>query len=506
MFCKSSGDKYQGQFAAGELQGFAHWVCGTSGDIYEGDWEHGCKHGQGVYTNRRDGSVYEGQWIDGVKNGEGRATSSDGQRIYEGQWRAGQMNGEGVLRCQDYTYDGSWLDGRRHGSGSCDFANGDSYQGQWKGDTFHGRGHFKSTCITGTEAATSSRPRRRSSGMMAESDTDRSDAALTEEYDGEWLSGQREGQGEWKDGKGNRFKGTFVAGLLHGMGEVLLPSKDSYRGQWRQGRKHGKGVFHFWDGSRIEGEWIDDQLHGTGVHVSRMGERTNRTYGHLTDTISPKPARQTALEHPDDVGYDGGENHMSGFASISRQLEECRPSPASPDDRPLPARRCVSGSPGTKLSAQDDRPLHRAHTPEKLRHTGDSSALQTQRQEDRPLPTAGHDLRSRRDSSQRARPAATSSTAPGAGYPAQVRRQPRRSSQGSSAGDSEQAAARAVRADDLDAFMRRVELQEAEEQERRTAVELARGLAADNWKLRQELAEANRKLSELNELRPLNAT
>merc|ERR1719517_386210 len=77
-----------------------------------------------------------------------------------------------------------------------------------------------------------------------------------------------------------------------------MPSGDIYKGAWHRGRKHGSGIFVFWDGARIEGEWADDQLRGTGVHISATGERSSRTYGHLTDAISKKSCERPASALP----------------------------------------------------------------------------------------------------------------------------------------------------------------------------------------------------------------
>merc|ERR1719375_86596 len=124
----------------------------------------------------------------------------------------------GSLRCPEYLYTGLFVDGIREGDGRCVFANGSTYDGQWSGDAFHGRGSFRAA--PAEEVASSPAARRKSGCTKA----DDGNVVPAEQYDGEWKCGQRDGQGD-----------------------ISLPSKDSYSGGWFQGRKHGKGVFSFWD-------------------------------------------------------------------------------------------------------------------------------------------------------------------------------------------------------------------------------------------------------------------
>ena len=54
-------------------------------------------------------------------------------------------------------------------------------------------------------------------------------------YEGEWLNGQRDGEGKqkWEDG-------AF------------------YEGQWKEGKASGTGKFNHADGDMYEGEWSED--------------------------------------------------------------------------------------------------------------------------------------------------------------------------------------------------------------------------------------------------------
>eukprot|EP00928_Gymnodinium_smaydae_P019741 TRINITY_DN17593_c0_g1_i1.p1 TRINITY_DN17593_c0_g1~~TRINITY_DN17593_c0_g1_i1.p1 ORF type:complete len:1170 (-),score=191.75 TRINITY_DN17593_c0_g1_i1:88-3486(-) len=288
MLYASSRDTYAGQFLNGLRSGTGRLEYAATGDVYEGDFLADRRHGRGVQTSRRTGEVYSGQWRDGCRSGEGEVTSDSGRCSYRGQWESGCEHGQGVMRSPEYTYSGSWLHGERHGEGQCEFADGSRYVGQWCRSRYHGKGAFHAA--SGAPSSAGAAP----SAAAAETNQ-----PGCESYDGEWVEGRREGQAEWRDGRGGVFKGWFKDGQLQGDGEAKLASGDHYRGQWRQGRKHGAGVFRFWDGSQIEGEWYDDEVQGAGVHVSAAGVRTSRTFGHLTNAISPsKPGQHQNPQSP----------------------------------------------------------------------------------------------------------------------------------------------------------------------------------------------------------------
>ena len=40
---------------------------------------------------------------------------------------------------------------------------------------------------------------------------------------------------------GNFYKGSFINGLPHGSGEMVLPEGDIYNGDFKKGMKHGEG-------------------------------------------------------------------------------------------------------------------------------------------------------------------------------------------------------------------------------------------------------------------------
>ena len=82
------------------------------------------------------------------------------------------------------------------------YANGDRYEGEVMGGTFHGRGTYT------------------------------------------WVDGDRY-QGEWRDGR------------RHGRGTYFWAEGNVYEGGWRNGRRHGLGTQTWADGDRLQGRWRD---------------------------------------------------------------------------------------------------------------------------------------------------------------------------------------------------------------------------------------------------------
>jgi hypothetical protein len=110
-------------------------------------------------------------------------------------------------------------------------------------------------------------------------------------YDGEWVDGQRQGQGTysylgalfegtWEQGKrngkgtlfyatGHVYEGEFKADQPNGKGKLTMGKKESvYEGDWADGQQHGKGVYVFPNGDTYEGEFQNGRMTGVGKYKS----------------------------------------------------------------------------------------------------------------------------------------------------------------------------------------------------------------------------------------------
>ena len=120
-----------------------------------------------------------------------------------------------------------------------------------------------------------------------------------EVYEGEWLSGKRNGNGRlvdpegcvylgaWKDDeqtgygtfenlvKGYRYEGGWLNKNYNGKGSETFDKIGSrYIGTFVNGKKQGQGRFEFSDGSFYEGGFLEGLFHGEGTYFFKDENKT----------------------------------------------------------------------------------------------------------------------------------------------------------------------------------------------------------------------------------------
>ena len=77
-----------------------------------------------------------------MKEGQGNYAFKNGDS-YEGEWKGNIKNGDGDFSyINGDKYQGKWKNDKRDGTGVINYANGDKYDGQWKNNHIHGKGTF----------------------------------------------------------------------------------------------------------------------------------------------------------------------------------------------------------------------------------------------------------------------------------------------------------------------------------------------------------------------------
>ena len=109
-------------------------------------------------------------------------------------------SGEGVKAVYEGEYNAA---GQKEGYGTCRYANGDGYEGQWKGGKPEGRGTYR----------------------FADGDV----------YEGEYKAGKKEGRGTERFATGSVYEGQWARGLQHGRGVFRFVIGVSYVGLWFTG-------------------------------------------------------------------------------------------------------------------------------------------------------------------------------------------------------------------------------------------------------------------------------
>ncbi|MEM9930021.1 MAG: caspase family protein [Bacteroidota bacterium] len=294
------GSYRQGQWQAGQLIGVAAQAAhlqarGTqqagcvSGDcnegqgtyltpggaIYTGQFRNGFIHGQGICTYP-DGSRYEGQWQQRYPHGYGTKTWANGTQ-FTGQWRRGQpmdsngifvdarrpqsmlmqagciagdcLNGQGTYAYVDGSrYSGQFLEGRPHGQGEFTYPNGDRHQGRFAFGLPHGQG-------TRTNADGEVKTGNWIEGGLQ---------VKNNQFAGQGcLSGNcQSGYGTYRFRQGDRYEGTFLAGVPDGNGIVHYQNGDRYEGQMAKGAFEGYGTYYELSGGIYQGRWRNGEYQG----------------------------------------------------------------------------------------------------------------------------------------------------------------------------------------------------------------------------------------------------
>ena len=88
---------------------------------------------------------------------------------------------------------------------------------------------------------------------------------------------------------GDRYKGSFKAGLFHGWGEYSFKNGDHYEGYFDSDLKSGKGTYVYANGDKYVGDFTSDMRDGTGSMLFANGDKYVGEFA--GDTITGKGAR-----------------------------------------------------------------------------------------------------------------------------------------------------------------------------------------------------------------------
>ena len=245
-----SGMTYEGDVVLGVREGAGRLTL-ADGTRVTGGFTDGEPSGNGV-IQWPDGSTYEGGLERGLRHGRGVMRHAPTGAVFDGAWSHGARHGVGTLRYADgATYVGTWADDLRAGTGVLTYANGNSYVGGWARDKKHGVGRF--CWLVGPHAG--------------------------EEIVGQWCDNLPHGEGvhTWYElgadaaavahaggdpfrsaAVRQRFRGSFRAGLRHGVGAITYGAGAAYVGGWWENVKHGFGVWVATDGAVLDAAFEND--------------------------------------------------------------------------------------------------------------------------------------------------------------------------------------------------------------------------------------------------------
>lgn len=159
-------------------------------------------------------------------NGNGRLELATpfGKGLYSGNFLDGEFDGSGRLEIpisflEESIYVGNWDKGIRSGRGTYWDGKGDLYIGQWRDNERNGRGAYFINLPRWNE-------NEHSEFWLAEN---------TENYSGEFVDDNYQGQGTYRFASGAKYVGGFFANNKHGPGTYYYATGVGREQMWNYG-------------------------------------------------------------------------------------------------------------------------------------------------------------------------------------------------------------------------------------------------------------------------------
>jgi len=173
-------------------------------------------------------------------------------------------------------------------------------------------------------------------------------------YTGEWVDGQREGNGSTFFQDGAHYIGGYMEGLETGTGMLLYTNGNSLEAEFVKGKIQGHGVFRYANGDQREGFFTDSSLEGQviftrgdGVTFIEEWEGGEQVGG--DGTSSPPTGKERSTERSTERGVSRRRRPSLTFSTTEK---------ASTLTSPPPRSRSSTSTPLTTLSV-DRRPRGR---------------------------------------------------------------------------------------------------------------------------------------------------
>lgn len=198
--------------------------------IYYGRFDLGDK--VGVAFEMDDVSVYSGKFLHNKRKGRGRLDYGDGTTIVGNFGVNTQVQNKSSL-----LFDNPYLNGEPNGDVEVLFGDGAIYKGVMKDGKITGKGEYRSALgeiMMGTFT----------DGILDGKDCFRINAA-GEKFKGEFDMGEIHGYGLYENNRGDKYAGYWDHSLRHGRGMAKYHKLGRYRGYFVNGTRNGKGELEY---------------------------------------------------------------------------------------------------------------------------------------------------------------------------------------------------------------------------------------------------------------------
>lgn len=97
-------------------------------------------------------------------------------------------------------------------------------------------------------------------------------------YEGEFVNGERSGQGKYTWDNGNIFEGEYKNDKRNGKGVIIWKVGDKYEGDFVDSFRTGKGKYTWASGNYYEGGFVKNKNEGFGTYIWKNGDTYTGTY------------------------------------------------------------------------------------------------------------------------------------------------------------------------------------------------------------------------------------
>lgn len=214
------GSQYVGPISSDcVMEGQASFVDSLNNSAFMGTFRDGLKDGEGE-ERYSDGTMYKGNFKEGWRDGMGELSRRNGKVIYHGEWKNDMHHGQGVRIYDNVhpgTYRGDFQVGQRHGRGALTTADGTMYEGDW----CNGLPQFGDWVITYPSQTVYL-------GYAIFVDNKSPPVPM--------------GFGSRREPDGTFYTGNFLNGQRDGQGVCLLASGETWDGKWEKDKfiDHGR--------------------------------------------------------------------------------------------------------------------------------------------------------------------------------------------------------------------------------------------------------------------------
>ncbi len=218
---------------------------------------------------------WSGESVGGKASGRGVLTWLENGRIvgrFEGTMAAGKAEGRGkvVFEIEDgfARYEGDFSASRLHGVGVLMLPDGSRAEGDFRNDNLEGFVRFLRPDGTGyTGQVRANLPHGKGQESFA-----------GEEYLGDFMDGEREGDGVLLLPNGDIYTGSFKAGQPEGVGRLETIDGNVYDGPFRAGQPHGEGTITTAAGETVMGPMVNGVPDGRFVITAADGTTHEETW------------------------------------------------------------------------------------------------------------------------------------------------------------------------------------------------------------------------------------